>query len=322
MSGIDNQSKVRTDPMAEVVSRWSVDRATQIAASITPTTPSVSAARRFWRRFRSQRLAMAAGVLIIILIILAFFGELIYPVDPNQQDLADSLLPLGTEGHPLGTDIHGRDVLSRLVSGTQISLAAAGLAVLVAAIVGVPLGLLAGLYRGRVDQVLSLVADSFMTFPALLLAIAIVAARGPGLVNSMVAVGITQSPRLFRLVRGVVMSVREETYVDVSRSIGTSDARIAITHVVPNMMPPVLVQLTVIMARAMLAEASLSFLGLGVMPPQASWGSILSDAQRYLSHAPLMILWPGICIAVTVLALNVLGDGLRDSLGREIRTGR
>jgi peptide/nickel transport system permease protein len=265
---------------------------------------------------------LVAAAVVVLLILLAIFGEVIYPVNPNEYNLSLSLLPFGTEGHPLGTDIHGRDVLSRLISGARVSLAAAGLAVLVATVLGVPLGLMAGMFRGKVDQLLSLVSDSFMTFPALLLAIAIVAARGPGLVNSMVAVGVTQAPRLFRLVRGVVMSVREETYVDVSRSIGTSNTRIALTHILPNMMAPVLVQLSVIMARAMLIEASLSFLGLGVTQPQASWGSILSDAQRYMSNAPLMIFWPGICIAITVLALNVLGDGLRDSLGREMREGR
>ncbi|MDR2567288.1 MAG: ABC transporter permease [Bifidobacteriaceae bacterium] len=310
------------DSLDEAAQRWSVERAKELAAKTAPAAPPTSAARRFWRRFRHQKLAIAAAVVLIFLVLLAFFGDAIYPVDPNQQALGDKLLPIGSPKHVLGTDVFGRDVLSRLISGTSISLAAGAIAVSVAVVLGVPLGLIAGLYRGWPDQVLSLVMDALMSFPSLLLAIAIVAARGPGLVNSMVAIGITQVPRLFRLVRSVVLSVREETYVDVSRSIGTSNLRIAITHLVPNMMPPVLVQLTVFMAQAMLGEAALSFLGLGVMPPQASWGAMLSDASRYLSSAPLMIVWPGVCIALTVLALNVLGDGLRDSLGREVRTGR
>lgn len=308
--------------LEETAKRWSADRAANRAVADVPHMPSATPLQRFWRRFRQQRLAMLAAGFVLFLILIALVGDILYPIDPNVQKLSMALRAPGVDGYPLGSDVYGRDVLSRLISGTHISLAAAGIAVSVAVVIGTPLGLAAGLLRGWVDRVLLLATDTLMCFPALLLAIAIVAARGPGLVNSMVAVGITQAPRLFRLVRGTVLSVREETYIDVSRSIGTSTTMIAVKHVLPNVLPPLLVQLSVFMAQAMLAEAALSYLGLGVLPPQSSWGSMLSEASRYLSASPTFILWPGLCIGLTVLALNVLGDGLRDSLGREMRTGR
>ncbi|MCO5066349.1 MAG: ABC transporter permease [Rhizobiaceae bacterium] len=308
--------------LEETARRWSADRAARRTADDVPHTPSTTPLKRFIRRFRNQRLAMLAAGFILFLILVTILGGTLYPVDPNTQKLSMALRAPGVDGYPLGSDVYGRDVLSRLISGTHVSLAAGGIAVSVAVLIGTPLGLAAGLLRGWIDRVLLLATDTLMCFPALLLAIAIVTARGPGLVNSMIAVGITQAPRLFRLVRGTVLSVREETYIDVSRSIGTSTSMIAVKHVLPNVLPPLLVQLSVFMAQAMLAEAALSYLGLGVLPPQSSWGSMLSEASRYLSAAPTFILWPGLCIGLTVLALNVLGDGLRDSLGRETQTGR
>lgn len=280
----------------------------------------VSARRRFVRRFLRQRAAVVALGFLIVLAGVALASPWITPADPNAQELTAVLQPPG-DGHLLGTDELGRDVLSRLIVGARVSLQAAVQATLIALIIGVPLGLVAGYFGGRIDRVLMTVNDAFMSLPALILAIALVGILGPGLTNAMVAVGVVFAPRVLRLVRGTVLEVKEETYIEASRSIGTGSGRILRRHVLPNVLSPLIVAASLMAGRAMLAEASLSFIGLGVQPPEASWGAMLGRAFRYTSQAPYLIVYPGIAIAVTVLAFNVLGDGLRDSLGREVRRG-
>ncbi|MDZ7791686.1 MAG: ABC transporter permease [Xanthomonadales bacterium] len=212
-------------------------------------------------------------------------------------------------------------MLSRLVYGTQVSLQAAFQAVFIGVVLGVPFGLVAGYVGGWTDAVISRVADGVLSFPPLILAIAIVGVLGPGLTNAMLAIGIVFAPRFLRLVRGSVLSVREETFIEAARSIGTTDRRIVRRHVFPNIASPLLVQVTLSTGLAMLSEAGLSFLGLGVQPPDASWGAMLGSAFRHLSREPWQAVYPGVMIAATVLAFNVLGDGVRDAMGRRLGRG-
>ncbi|GAA4880758.1 ABC transporter permease [Saccharopolyspora cebuensis] len=283
--------------------------------------PPRSPRQRFWRRFRAQRPAVVAAVFLVLLTLVAVAAPLLAPADPDDQNLREVLAAPGSAGFLLGSDQFGRDVLSRMLVAGRISLLAAAEAVGVAVVLGVPLGLVGAYLGGRVDRWVVRLSDAFMSFPPLILAVAIVAARGPGLTNAMFAVGLVTAPRLLRLVRSSVLAVREETFIEAARSIGTPTGRIIRRHVLPNVLSPLLVQLSLVAAFAMLAEATLSFLGLGVVPPQASWGSMLQEGARFVSLAPHLVIFPGVAIAVTVLAFNVLGDGLRDSLGREIRRG-
>jgi len=203
----------------------------------------------------------------------------------------------------------------------RLSLLAAAIAVSFAVVVGLPIGLLSG-YLGRVtDRVVMLVTDALMGFPPIILAIGVVGALGPGLVNAMIAVGVIYVPKTIRVARGAALAIRNDTYFEASRSIGTPTSRIIRTHLLPNILPPVIVQVSVMVGFAMLTEASLSFLGLGAQPPEASWGSMLGTAARDLSRQPWLTVWPGLAIALTVLAFNTFGDGLRDCFGRQERTG-
>ncbi|WP_261763823.1 ABC transporter permease [Pseudonocardia asaccharolytica] len=281
----------------------------------------MSAKRRFLRRFLRSRVAVVALLVLLLGAAAAVFAPALAPVDPLAQDLGKVLRPPGGE-NLLGTDELGRDVLSRLLFGARVSLLAAVEGTAIALLLGVLPGLAAGYLGRRVDRIIMLFTDALMSYPAIILAIAIIGAIGPGLTNAMLAVGIITAPRVVRLVRGVVLGIREETYIEASRTIGTPTARIIVRHVLPNALAPVIVFGSIMAGQAMLIEAGLSFLGLGVQPPDASWGSMLGTAFRYVSRSPTLIVFPGLAIAVTVLAFNVLGDGLRDSLGRENRGER
>lgn len=275
--------------------------------------------RRFARRFARQRIVMAATGYVLALVLVAALAPLLAPADPNVQDLRGTLLPPGDGGHLLGTDGFGRDVLSRLLFGARISLLAAAEAVAVALALGVPPGLAAGYLGGRTDWCVMRASDALMAFPPLILAVAIVGVRGPGLGNAMMAVGVVFAPRFLRLTRASVMAVRQETYIEASRSIGTPAARIIVAHVVPNVLSPLVIATSLAAGFAMLSEAALSFLGLGVQPPDASWGSMLKEGFTVMETAPWLVVFPGAVIALTVLAFNVIGDGVRDSVGREAR---
>ncbi len=275
--------------------------------------------RRFLRRLRGQRVALFALVCLIVLALIALLAPWLAPNDPNEQDLRNVLADPLTGDYLLGTDNLGRDVASRMIFATRIALLAAAQAVAVGLLLGVPPGLLAGYLGGWVDLVIMRVNDAVMSFPPLILAIAIVGVLGVGLTNAMIAIGIVFAPTFLRLVRSSVMEVRQETFIEASRAIGTPTLTVLRKRVVPNVLPPLLVQVSLAGGFAMLAEASLSFLGLGVQPPDASWGAMLSQAFRVLARQPWLMVWPGAAIAVTVLLFNVFGDGLRDSIGREVR---
>lgn len=283
-----------------------------------PAGPAVGSGRRFLRRFLRQRAAVVALVILLLLGLIALLADVLSPYDPTVQNLRN-VLSMPSAEHLLGTDQNGRDILSRLIYGARVSLQAALQAVGIAAAIGVLPGLLAGYLGGWVDLVVMRLVEAMMSFPPLLLAIAIVGVRGPGLTSAMLAIGIASSPRFCRLMRGVTLSVREENYVEAARSIGCSTWRIVRRHVLPNVISPLIVQISLATGFAMLAEAGLSFLGLGVTPPQASWGSMLGQAFRFVGRDPWIAIPPGIALTVAVLAFNVLGDGVRDAIGRQQR---
>lgn len=288
------------------------------AQDLPPRPVTAPGLRRFVRRFCANRLALTALVVLVVLVVASAAAPLLAPFEPDAIDVRNRLTG-STPEHWLGTDALGRDTLSRLLYAGRVSLFAAGIAVTIAVVVGVPFGLLAGYLGGWSDWVLGRAADVLMTFPALILAIAIIAATGPGLTNAMIALGIVYSPRLFRVVRGATLGVRAETYVEASVSIGTPAAGIIARRVLPNILSPLLVQVSLMLAAALLAEAALSLLGLGVVPPTPSWGNLLGRGFTEIRTTPLLVVWPGVAIAVATLAFNLVGDGLRDALGRETR---
>jgi len=263
------------------------------------------------RRASRRTSFVIAAAFIGVLIVAAVGAPLLAPHDPGTQNLANQLQgPSGT--HPLGTDDLGRDVASRLIFAARLALLAPLISVGVAVLIGVPSGLLAGLRRGWLDAVTGRIADSLLSLPGLAFALAIVAVLGPGLTNAMVAMGIVFAPSLYRVVRGATLTVAEETYIESARSIGASNSRIVVSHVMPNIAAPLLVQVTILMGVALLAEASLSFLGLGVQAPDASWGSMLRTAYENQYSAPYSVLPAGIALVLTVLAFNTVGDTIRD----------
>ena len=267
-----------------------------------------------WLRLRRNPLAMIGLLITAALLFVAIFAPILAPHDPITQELGRRLLPPGTPGNILGTDDFGRDILSRIIFGTRASLAAGVISVSIAVAIGVPLGLLAGYCGGFIDALISRITDAMLACPGLILAIALAAFLGPSLGNAMIAIGISATPIFVRLTRGQVMSVKVEDYVEAARAVGNPSWRIALFHILPNIMPALLVQATLSIAAAIIAEAALSFLGLGQQPPSPSWGSMLNAAQRFLTNAPWMAIWPGLAIFLVVLSFNLVGDGLRDAL--------
>lgn len=266
----------------------------------------------FGRRLSGINKATWAGALIVILVVLvAAFAPVIAPHDPNSTNLRARNSPPSLE-HPLGTDALGRDIASRIAYGARVSLRVGLVSVSIGLGFGVLFGLVGGYFGGRVDQLIMAAMDFLLAFPAILLAIAIVAALGPGLTQVMVAVGVALLPNFARVTRSAVLSVRDEEYVVAASALGASHARILARYVLPNVLTPIVVLATLNAAFAIIMEAGLSFLGIGVQPPDATWGSILSDGRSGLVNAPWITMSAGIAISVTVLGLNVLGDGLRD----------
>lgn len=267
------------------------------------------------RRFFKNKLAVFGGVIVLLLILTAFFAPLIAPYDPVfSQDYLHTLQPPGN-GHILGTDDLGRDIFSRIVFGARLSIQAALISVGIAVVIGVPIGLITGYIGGFLDEwVVMRVVDAFQAFPSLILALAMAAALGGGFYNAMIAIGVGFIPSFVRITRGQVMTVKNLEYVHAAKAIGSSDLRIMFLHVLPNILGPVIVQMTLSMAAAIIAEAGLSYLGLGASPEQPSWGSMLNIAQGYLNVQPLLALWPGIAIFVVVLGFNLFGDGVREML--------
>ena len=273
------------------------------------------------RRFAQHRGSLGAAVFLLLLTVAAVFAPYVVPHDPLAQDLA-SILATPSPAHPLGTDDLGRDVLARIVYGARLSLAASLMAVAIAAGLGVPFGLWAGYAGGFADDAIMRVNDALQTIPALVLAMAIAATLGPGLFNVMVAVGIIFAPRFARLVRGQALAVREEPFVESARAVGASHVRIVWQHVFPNVLSPILVQVSISVAFALLAETSLSFLGVGIRPPEPSWGADVGRGYRFMRRAPWLVFMPGMVILLTTLALNFVGDGLRSALDPRQRHAR
>jgi peptide/nickel transport system permease protein len=285
--------------------------------TITMETPAPlaieSPARRAWRRLKQRKSALIALFVIVALILIAIFAPLIAPYDPTKQSWS-AVRKAPSLAHWFGTDEVGRDILSRIIYGTRASLSAGVISVGIAISIGVPLGLLSGYLGGKVDAILGRITDAMLAVPFLILAIALAAFLGPSLGNAMIAIGVTATPLFIRLTRGQTLSVVKEDYIEAARAVGNPGWRIALRHILPNVMPALLVQATLTIATAIIAEASLSFLGLGQQPPAPSWGSMLNAAQRFLTNAPWMAVWPGLAIFVTVLSFNLFGDGLRDAL--------
>jgi peptide/nickel transport system permease protein len=272
-----------------------------------------SPAARALRRLVRRKGAVLGLVVLALFIAAAVLAPLIAPYDPNAQTWT-AVRRAPSAAHWFGTDDVGRDVLTRVIYGARASLMAGLVSVGIAIAIGVPLGIVSGYLGGFIDALLGRITDAMLAIPFLILAIALAAFLGPSLRNAMIAIGITTTPILLRLTRGQVMAVKVEDYVEAARAIGNPRWRIAIFHILPNILPALLVQATLSIAAAIIAEAALSFLGLGQQPPAPSWGSMLNSAQRFLVNAPWMAVWPGLAIFLTVLSLNLLGDGLRDAL--------
>lgn len=268
---------------------------------------------RAWRRLRRRKSAMLGLGIIIVLVLIALLAPLIAPYDPTKQSWT-AVRKAPSLAHWFGTDESGRDLLSRVIWGARASLMAGLVSISIALSLGIPIGLLAGYRGGFVDHLISRFTDAMLACPNLILAIALAAFLGPSLVNAMIAIGITATPVFVRLTRGQVLSVKAEDYVEAARAVGNPAWRIAAKHILPNILPALLVQATLSIAAAIIAEASLSFLGLGQQPPAPSWGSMLNTAQRFLTQAPWMAVFPGLAIFLSVLSFNLFGDGLRDAL--------
>lgn len=282
---------------------------------VRPRSPAQQALRRLWR----DRLAMAAVAFLVLLALVSILAAWIAPRDPIQTNLAMRLAPPATPGYPLGADDLGRDILSRLIWGGRISMLVGFGAVVVAMTIGVLVGLVAGYAGGWVDSLIMRLIDILMAFPAILLAIAIVASLGPGLRNAMLAIAVVGIPYYARIVRSSVLSVREQDFVLAARAIGVAHPRILGRHVLPNCLGPLIVAATLDVGWMIMAAAGLSFLGLGAQPPTAEWGVMLSQGRQFVRHAPHVSILPGAAIFLVVLALNLLGDGLRDALDPRLR---
>jgi peptide/nickel transport system permease protein len=287
-----------------------------MSAITDPRTADPAPARRrsrFWTKFLSNPAAILGGVLVSFFVVVAALAPVLPIIDPTATDwMAVRQAPSFT--HPFGTDEIGRDVLSRMIWGAQASLLAGVVSVAIAVLLGVPLGVLAGYLRGWTDAAISRVTEALLAAPFLILAIALAAFLGPSLTNAMIAIGLSAMPIFIRLARAQTMAVMTEDYVESARAIGLGHWALITRYILPNIFPPILVQSTLTIATAIIAEASLSFLGLGQQPPAPSWGSMLNIAKNFLEQAPWMALYPGIAIFLVVLGFNLLGDGLRDAL--------
>lgn len=274
--------------------------------------------QRIWRRFRRNPAAMTGAAVLLVVVVGAVFAPLLAPHDPIDTSFADVRLTGPSADHWLGVDRDGRDILSRLLYGGRASIEVCALVVVFALLVALPLGLTAGYLRGPVDAVIMRCMDAVFAFPALTLALAVAALLGPSLLNASIAIAVVFVPGLVRVVRAQVLAVREEAFIDASRSVGATTPRMMGRHILPNVATPLIVQVALSFGYALLAEAGLSFLGFGVAVPYPSWGTMLQQAYSDSTTHLWPLIPPGVAIAVTVLAFNLVGDGLRDALGREV----
>jgi len=270
-------------------------------------------------RLFQNKFGVLGGLFLLLLVILAVFAPWLAPYNPVKQDYMSVLQPPSAK-HWFGTDALGRDILSRIIYGAQVSLKAGIISVGIALVIGVPVGLISGYFKGFWDEIIIMrVTDAMLSFPSLVLALSLAAVLGAGLNNAMIAIGLVYTPTFIRLVRGEVLAQREREYVEAARSSGISHWRIMLFHILPNAWAPIMVQATLSVAGAILAEASLSFLGLGTQPPTPSWGAMLSEGQGYLTQAPWMSIWPGVFIFLAVMSINVFGDAVRDMLDPKLK---
>lgn len=270
-------------------------------------------ARRALRRLVRRRGAMLGLAIVVMFVVLALFAPWIAPYDPIATSWG-ALRKAPSMQYLFGTDEIGRDVLSRVVWGARASLMAGLVSVCISMALGVPIGLLAAYVGGWTDSLISRFTDAMLAVPFLILAIALAAFLGPSLSNAMIAIGVSATPIFIRLTRAQVLAMKVEDFVEAARAVGNPHWRIALRHILPNVLPPLIVQASLAIASAIIAEASLSFLGLGQQPPAPSWGSMLNTAKNYVDNAPWMAVWPGLSIFLLVLSFNLLGDGLRDAL--------
>jgi peptide/nickel transport system permease protein len=270
------------------------------------------------KRFYSNKLFMIGVVIVFILLVVAIFANFLAPYDPFAMDSKNTFATF-SRMHPLGTDEFGRDVLSRLIFGARISIKVGLISTSISALLGILIGAFAGFYGGLTDNILMRFMDAVFSFPAILLAIVLVAVLGPSLTNAMIAIGIIYTPIFARVVRSSVITNKENEYVEAARAIGQSNIKILFLHIMPNCLSPIIVQATVTFAEAIIIEAGLSFIGLGSPPPNPSWGEMLNSAKDYLQRYPLLSVAPGLALSISVLGLNLIGDGLRDVLDPRLR---
>jgi peptide/nickel transport system permease protein len=268
---------------------------------------------RSLRRFLRHRTAVIAGAVVLLFVLTALAAPFLTSFDPVKPDFLSIRKP-PSAAHLFGTDDLGRDIFTRILWGARTSLIAGVIPVVIALAISIPLGLLSGYVGGWLDSLIMRLTDAMLACPFLITAIALAAFLGPSLRNAMIAIGVAAAPTFLRLARSIVLSIKVEDYVEAARAVGNSRLRIGLRHILPNMLPPLFIQGSITMASSIVAESSLSFLGLGQQPPAPSWGSMLTTAQRFISDAPWMALWPGLMIFVVVMAFNLLGDGLRDAL--------
>jgi peptide/nickel transport system permease protein len=281
-----------------------------LAAEATPRSGPL---QRAWRVGRRRPAALVGATTVVLFVVMALAAPWIATTDPVRTDWA-KIRKAPSWAHPFGTDDLGRDGFSRVVWGARISMQAGVFSIVLAMAIGVPIGLMAGYYRGALDQIIMRLTDAWLAFPFLILAIGLVTILGPSLTNATLAIGLGATPTYIRLTRGLVLSTKEEDYVQGARALGAGDLRVMARHILPNVASAILVQATVAIPTAVIAEAVLSFLGLGVQPPAPSWGTMLNAAQQFLEQAPWMAYWPGLAIFLLALSFNLAGDGLRDVL--------
>lgn len=273
-----------------------------------------------WRRLKRNKMAVLGLIILIVLFLLAIFADVIADYDTVviKQNLAHRLQG-PSAAHWLGTDEFGRDIFARLVHGTRVSLKVGIVAVGISIVIGGILGAIAGYYGGKLDNTIMRIMDIFLAVPSILLAIAIVSALGPSILNLMLAISISSVPSYARIVRASVLSIRDQEFIEAAKAIGASNTRIIFRHIIPNSLAPVIVQATLGVASAILSTAGLSFIGLGIQPPAPEWGSMLSGGRQYLRYAWWVTTFPGVAIMITILSLNLLGDGLRDALDPRLK---
>jgi peptide/nickel transport system permease protein len=287
---------------------------------ITQKTEEIKRKRTgHFSKLLNNKLAVFGGIFVSILIIMAVFAPLIAPFDPTKQNYAQALQPPSAD-HWFGTDTLGRDLLSRIIFGAQVSLKAGLISVGIALLIGIPLGVLSGYFRGFWDEfIIMRLTDAMLAFPSLVLALTIAAVLGPSLSHAMIAIGLVFTPYFIRLARGEVLSQREREYVIAARASGLRNFSIMLRHIFPNILGPLIVQATLNVAAAIIAEASLSYLGLGTQPPTPSWGAMLAEGQGYISQAPWISIFPGLFIFLAVISINVFGDGIHDWLDPKLK---